>query len=619
MSEIKKIAVGGVGAYWYAVQYLGYTGTREEFYANQLQVAEKSAQAVQAASEAAASAQSAQQAASALPAAVTQALSDIEDKRAASISNVDAFATAACGAVGRAQTTAVGEVTATKETAETELNTVKTNSVAAVTAEGERQIELVINAGEQAEDSAEAAAASAAAASTSESNAAASASSAAQSASQASGSATQAGNSAAAAAGSATQASQSATAAGQSARNAEDAAQDAQDVLDSIPADYSQMSADVADLKDAVLDNAPAIIDTASGPNASFDDGAEDRPMKSLVAHIEPVQAGSGDPSPDNVRPITGWTGVKVSRTGKNLYNKNSQGNILGMYLLYKTGGVTSSGSGYDTSDYIAVKPGLSYVLSGAPSSVALEFCFYDTNKVFIPGSGITTSDRVFTPPDNAAYVRFDYKHIDLDTIQLEVGSVVTDYEPYQCETYDISLPSEAGTVYGGTLDVVSGVLTVNMGMVDLGTLTWQTSLTSVFYAAASELQYKRDAHIKVLCTIYKLSGSATRSADTEGKDDKSLLLNLNSTGAAWAFVKDTTYTDATAFQTAMSGVMLVYELATPITYQLTPQEVKTLLGQNIVWADTGDVDVTYQADTKTYIDNKFAELQAMILENIGG
>ena len=36
---------------------------------------------------------------------------------------------------------------------------------------------------------------------------------------------------------------------------------------------------------------------------------------------IEPVQSGSGDPSPSNVRPITGWTGATLTRCGKNLIN----------------------------------------------------------------------------------------------------------------------------------------------------------------------------------------------------------------------------------------------------------------------------------------------------------
>ena len=45
--------------------------------------------------------------------------------------------------------------------------------------------------------------------------------------------------------------------------------------------------------------------------------------------------------------------------------------------------------------------------------------------------------------------------------------------------------------------------------------------------------------------------------------------------------------------------------------------EISTVTGVNNVWADTGDILLlTYACDTKGYIDKKFTELQALILEN---
>ena len=39
----------------------------------------------------------------------------------------------------------------------------------------------------------------------------------------------------------------------------------------------------------------------------------------------------------------------------------------------------------------------------------------------------------------------------------------------------------------------------------------------------------------------------------------------------------------------------MVYELATPLTYTLTAQQIKTLLGTNNVWASSGDiVNITF-------------------------
>ena len=52
---------------------------------------------------------------------------------------------------------------------------------------------------------------------------------------------------------------------------------------------------------------------------------------------------------------------------------------------------------------------------------------------------------------------------------------------------------------------------------------------------------------------------------------------------------------------------VICYELATPQTYQLTPQQIDTLKGQNNITATSGQVSVTYKADIQKYIDNAIA------------
>ena len=49
----------------------------------------------------------------------------------------------------------------------------------------------------------------------------------------------------------------------------------------------------------------------------------------------------------------------------------------------------------------------------------------------------------------------------------------------------------------------------------------------------------------------------------------------------------------------------LCYELATPQTYQLTPQQIQTLIGTNNVWSEDGAIEVEYIANLKDYIDKK--------------
>ena len=75
-------------------------------------------------------------------------------------------------------------------------------------------------------------------------------------------------------------------------------------------------------LNDSVLDL--LIAESASGNPVVISDGAKNVPVKSLVAEIVPIQSGSGDPAPDNVRPITGHPEVNVVRTGKNLFDKTA-------------------------------------------------------------------------------------------------------------------------------------------------------------------------------------------------------------------------------------------------------------------------------------------------------
>jgi len=59
----------------------------------------------------------------------------------------------------------------------------------------------------------------------------------------------------------------------------------------------------------------------------------------------------------------------------------------------------------------------------------------------------------------------------------------------------------------------------------------------------------------------------------------------------------------------------LVYELATPQTYQLTEaQGVELFKGYNNVWSDAGDMSVTYKADIQLYIDKQTNELRVAIL-----
>ena len=67
----------------------------------------------------------------------------------------------------------------------------------------------------------------------------------------------------------------------------------------------------------------------------------------------------------------------------------------------------------------------------------------------------------------------------------------------------------------------------------------------------------------------------------------------------------DTSLTTTSAINAylAQNPITVVYELATPQTYILTGQEVETLVGENHIWADSGDVGITYRKDINIVID----------------
>lgn len=352
--------------------------------------------------------------------------------------------------------------------------------------------------------------------------------------------------------------------------------------------------------------------DTASGSVASFADGADDIPMKSVKVAIELVQSGSGDPSPDNIRPISGWTEANVVRTGINIWDEEWENGTYNMM----TGIFIYNASYFANKNPVHVKPNTVYYL-GSSVNATWEMCFYDENMNFLSTSSVTNA--TFRTPNNCHFVNFNgattfygttYNH----DISINYPSTDHDYHPFTGnDTYSITFPSEAGTVYGGELDVTNGVLTVDRAMVDLGTLTWNLRASvdygEYFWGDVHALGIKYEGnyyqtYYNALCSQYSVA-NRTQALQT----DKMLCFD-GSVGEVWQIqMKDSDYSDATAFKTAMSGVQLCYQLATPITYHLTPTEIKSLLGDNNIWADAGDTEVTYRADTAMYIDKKIAEV----------
>ena len=322
-----------------------------------------------------------------------------------------------------------------------------------------------------------------------------------------------------------------------------------------------------------------------------------------------------------NICPISGRTGMTVTRAGKNLAQIND---------LNIPTGVNQTPP---ISDYITLAAGtytLSWTFTGNVTMTRNQPAF-NVENVGHTYSGIncTTSGRyswTFTlTAETTLRLEWWYHTVSaacsVTDFMLEFGDTAHEYAPYVAPTtYPITWQTEAGTIYGGNLDVVSGVLTVDRAIVDLGNMSWGWSSNGYFFSSTiqSLIEPPKTASEKTtaICSMYK--AETTNDIRDNTVDSAFGVVQVNSgvnTGRVW--IRDTSKgTDTAAFKTAVTGQTLVYPLATPQTYQLTPTEVKTLLGGNNIYTDAGSVSVEYVADTKMYIDKKIAELQALVLEN---
>lgn len=350
---------------------------------------------------------------------------------------------------------------------------------------------------------------------------------------------------------------------------------------------------DVANLKSQIDQKSPYIIESLTDqPIASFSDGADDAPIRSLVVDIAPVQEGSGDPSPENVRPITGWNAVHSYVIGINRWDGEWESGEIG-----PDGTNRSNIQRCRSKNYIPVSPDTTIYHTGAIAIVA-----YDINFTKIVQTGGFVDAGTYRTPNACHYIRFFVNTPTMpDGMSINFPGDDTEFHPYS-NYYSTELGM---TVYGGTLDVVSGVLTVNKAMVDLGDFDWvsETDLVSgQFRVNQPQIIALGARYSTVSCSILKGVSPQGYSSFKYGEIGLSNSSEVQLLRARAAEFDEATPADVKLF---FAGQTLVYELATPQTYQLTPVEVKTLLGQNNVFANTGNVSVEYPADTKMYIDNQ--------------
>lgn len=247
-----------------------------------------------------------------------------------------------------------------------------------------------------------------------------------------------------------------------------------------------------------------------SGGVVTFNNPAE---ITALSVAVEPVQSGSGDPSPNNIRPISGWDSV-------NIWNKPTHDTSADPTVTIQLGQTV-----YGTLD-----------VTGGTMTVDRRFITLDgVNKKVVAGYGALGPKRlpvVYLNNQEKAINQSDYDYIR--SSYLKTGNFMNAENSIGVGNGGNALPVHIGTIQG--TDGTHG--------------------------------YNSDAEL---------------------------------IAAANAYLQE-------------HPLQICYNLATPIEISLTPTQIATLVGQNNVWSDAGDVTVTYVSSPTPY---RFGEVIAAQFINV--
>ena len=320
----------------------------------------------------------------------------------------------------------------------------------------------------------------------------------------------------------------------------------------------------------------------------------------------EPTQEGSGDPSPDNVRPIKGRDSVTAERCGENLVKfpySTSTANRNGLVIeSQQDGSITVNGTA--TADtWYAINNGIEkrlpmntpMTLSGCPAGGSTKSYYiglYLGGKWFADTGNGNTNIKFIT--------REIVSRVEVSIIKgtvcnnltfypkIEVGITITPYSKYTGQTTALTLPS---TIYGGTVDAVTGE---GQNLYDVLTLTgeenWKKDDNYIVLNGATT---KINIPLNGVCShfLYRYNyGGDSLFVD-------SFNIYLGSTMAK-KYTLDEWKALLAAQYAARTPVQIAYKLAEPIPFTATgAQALPALPGVNTLLTDADSVTVTGRAD----------------------
>lgn len=349
--------------------------------------------------------------------------------------------------------------------------------------------------------------------------------------------------------------------------------------------------------------------------------------LGNIETTYEPYTGGKPSPSPEypqEIKSVGKWNPetqkyeVDVKVTGKNLFNKNAakQG-----YEFGSAGSVGESTSPkWFVSDFMPVKA-TTYQISGKKTGAGCKL--YNKDKAFVkniqcPFGGIKFDEGI-------AYFRINGEIKDLDKIQVEEGGTPTLYEPYkEPQTVKLSLDQPLRGI-GEYKDEVTkdGIVRKNKITILDGDESWVSN-----NHPNMTIINKFQIGIPTINTYYKKLTITDRFRWFSNSLSTLDYVGQYSHGHDFVIqVPKDLCPSLEVFKEWLSKnpTKLCYVLEHPIIEPLPEdfkqaiESLKTYYPTTVVTADGGelnpDIEVSYTADTKNYIDQKIASVVKTVVE----
>ena len=327
----------------------------------------------------------------------------------------------------------------------------------------------------------------------------------------------------------------------------------------------------------------------------------EDYPLSAVVT-LKPKQAGTGDPSPENVRPISGWDEVTVTRCGKNLLDTSDS--VRAAYNVILPNATLVKGATYTYTVPNTVATGKNVALFVyAGDTLLTNYLGAGRSETFTVPNDVDLSEGLMLAGGDATAL----DDVNPGDFMVELGSTPTPYEPYQGETYTLTLPE---TIYGGTVNAVTGVgentyIFKELAIADMNNTEQYPGWINNAWINDVKHKPMKDGSFAQL-GIYGVTNIADISQSAFWNSNGTQIYSTTDKwgGKTQSQIKEA-YPDLV--------VQFCLQLVTPEPFQATGnQSLPALAGENTVYTDGDSVTVSGRTNPLTTIQTMRAQITAL-------